>query len=90
MKGQEQTAVNLYIVVGDVMTGEGKQRDIETISIFLRYAAETACEKSPVVYIYGDNRFNPYAIARLARQLHLHRLASSAITALFAKKPMLN
>lgn len=35
-------------------------------------AAETACEKSPVVYICGDNRFNPYAIARLARQFH-HR-----------------
>ena len=41
-------------------------------SISLHYAAETACEKSPVVYICGDNRFNPYAIARLARQLH-HR-----------------
>jgi hypothetical protein len=34
MKGQEQTAVNLYIVVGDVISGEGKQRDIETIYIF--------------------------------------------------------
>ena len=41
-------------------------------SLSLHYAAETACEKSPVVYICGDNRFNPYAIARLARQLH-HR-----------------
>src|SRR5262245_59673166 len=39
-------------------------------SISLHYAAETACDKSPVVYICGDNRFNPYAIARLARQLH--------------------
>src|SRR5262249_59824881 len=41
-------------------------------SLSLHYAAETACEKNPVVYICGDNRFNPYAIARLARQLH-HR-----------------
>lgn len=36
----------------------------------LRYAAETACEKKPVVYICGDNRFDPYVVARLARQLH--------------------
>jgi len=41
-------------------------------SISLHYAAEMACEKSPVVYICGDNHFNPYAIARLARRLH-HR-----------------
>jgi hypothetical protein len=41
-------------------------------SISMHYAAETACEKRPVIYICGDNRFNPYAIARLARRLH-HR-----------------
>lgn len=41
-------------------------------SLSLKYAAETACEKRPVVYICGDNRFDPYAIARLVKQLH-HR-----------------
>src|SRR4030095_10847888 len=39
-------------------------------SISLHYAAETACEESPVVYIRRDNRLNPYAVARLARRLH--------------------
>lgn len=42
-------------------------------SLSLQYAAETACDKRPVVYLCGDNRFNPYAIARLARQLHHRR-----------------
>ncbi len=41
-------------------------------SLSLHYAAETACEKKPVVFICGDNRFNPYTVARLARQFH-HR-----------------
>lgn len=39
-------------------------------SLSLHYAAETACEKKPVVFICGDNRFNPYTVARLARQFH--------------------
>lgn len=42
-------------------------------SLGLRYAAETACDGKPVVFICGDNRFNPYAIARIARQLHSGR-----------------
>lgn len=41
-------------------------------SLSLHYAAETACEKKPVVFICGDNRFDPYTVARLARQFH-HR-----------------
>jgi hypothetical protein len=31
-----------------------------------RYAAESACERNGVVYLCGDNRFDPYAIARYA------------------------
>ena len=42
-------------------------------SLSLHYAAETACEKKPVVFICGDNRFNPYTVARLARQFHHRR-----------------
>jgi hypothetical protein len=41
-------------------------------SLSLHYAAETACEKKPVVFVCGDNRFDPYTVARLARQFH-HR-----------------
>jgi len=39
-------------------------------SLSQHYATETACDNKTVLYICGDNRFNPYAIARLARQLH--------------------
>lgn len=42
-------------------------------SLSLHYATETACESKTVVYICGDNRFDVYAIARLARQLHHRR-----------------
>lgn len=42
-------------------------------SLSHRYAAETACDSKPVVYICGDNRFDVYAIARLAKQLHHRR-----------------
>ena len=41
-----------------------------------RYAAETACYGKQVIFICGDNRFNPYAIARMARQLHHSREAA--------------
>ncbi|MCI0524864.1 MAG: hypothetical protein L0Y75_06330 [Acidobacteria bacterium] len=42
-------------------------------SLSLHYAAETACEERTVVYICGDNRFDSYVIARLARQFHHRR-----------------
>jgi hypothetical protein len=37
------------------------------------YAAETACGREQVIYICGDNRFDPYAVARLAKQLRHRR-----------------
>lgn len=45
-------------------------------SLSLRFAAETACNEKQVVFICGDNRFNPYVIARMARQLHHSREAA--------------
>lgn len=42
-------------------------------SLGLRYAAETACGREQVIYIVGDNRFDPYAVARLAKQLRHSR-----------------
>ena len=39
----------------------------------LRYAAETACDREQVIFICGDNRFDPYAVARLAKQLRHSR-----------------
>lgn len=41
-----------------------------------RYAAETACYGKQVIFICGDNRFNPYAIARMAKQLQHNREAA--------------
>lgn len=41
-----------------------------------RFAAETACNEKQVVFICGDNRFDPYAIARMAKQLHHSREAA--------------
>ncbi len=42
-------------------------------SLSLRYAAEAACGRQQVIYICGDNRFDPYAVARLAKQLRHNR-----------------
>lgn len=42
-------------------------------SLSLRYAAEAACGRDQVIYICGDNRFDPYAVARLATQLRHRR-----------------
>ena len=42
-------------------------------SISLRYAAEAACGRERVIFICGDNRFDPYAVARLAKQLRHNR-----------------
>lgn len=42
----------------------------------LHAATQIACENKPVVYICGDNRFDPYAIARLARQRSCDREAT--------------
>lgn len=42
-------------------------------SISLRYAAEAACRRDQVIYICGDNRFNPYEVARLAKQFRHSR-----------------
>src|SRR5262245_55163663 len=39
----------------------------------LRYAAEAACGRDQVIFICGDNRFDPYAVARLAKQLRHSR-----------------
>jgi len=39
----------------------------------LRYAAETVCGREQVIFICGDNRFDPYAVARLAKQLRHSR-----------------
>jgi|SRR5262245_8469997 len=33
-------------------------------------AAQVACEFKQVLYLCGDNRFNPYAVARLAKSQH--------------------
>ena len=35
-------------------------------ALSIRYAAEAACQGHEVVYICGDNLFDPYAIARIA------------------------
>lgn len=45
-------------------------------SLGLRYAAETACGEKQVIYICGDNRFDPYAVARLATQFRHSREAA--------------
>jgi hypothetical protein len=37
-------------------------------SLSLCYAAQAACERHEIVYICGDNRFDPYTLARIARQ----------------------
>ncbi|MDX2030219.1 MAG: hypothetical protein SF339_06100 [Blastocatellia bacterium] len=37
-------------------------------ALSLQFAAEAACDNSTVTYLCGDNRFDPYAIARLARR----------------------
>ncbi len=42
-------------------------------SLSLRYAAEAACGREQVLYICGDNRFDPYAVARMARRLRHSR-----------------
>lgn len=36
-------------------------------ALSFRYAAEVACEGSEPLFLCGDNRFDPYAIARYAR-----------------------
>lgn len=36
-------------------------------SLGVRVAAQMACEDKPSLYFCGDNRFDPYAIARFAR-----------------------
>jgi hypothetical protein len=45
-------------------------------SLGLRYAAEAACAENQVIYICGDNRFDPYAVARLVRQFRHNREAA--------------
>jgi hypothetical protein len=42
-------------------------------SLGLRYAAEAACGREQVIFICGDNRFDPYAVARLAKRLRHSR-----------------
>ena len=42
-------------------------------SLSIRYAAEAACQGHEVVYICGDNRFDPYAIARIAGERKQNR-----------------
>lgn len=44
-------------------------------SVSQRFVAEAACKGTQVIYICGDNRFDPYAVARLAKQLHYSREA---------------
>lgn len=45
-------------------------------SLSQRFVAESACKGIQVIYICGDNRFDPYAIARLAKQLRHSREAA--------------
>jgi len=42
-------------------------------SLSIRYAAEAACQGHEVIYLCGDNRFNPYAIARIAGERNQSR-----------------
>ena len=42
-------------------------------ALSIRYAAEAACQGHEVVYICGDNRFDPYAIARIAGECKQNR-----------------
>jgi hypothetical protein len=43
-------------------------------SLGIRYAGEAACQGHEVVYICGDNRFDPYAIARIAAERNANQI----------------
>lgn len=40
-------------------------------SLSMHFAAEAACDRREVIYVCGDNHFDPYAIARIAK-IHNH------------------
>ena len=56
-------AVNVLLYPARKITLYGRN----AASLSYHYAAESACERNVVTFICGDNRFDPYAIARFAK-----------------------
>src|SRR5262245_28311817 len=67
--------MNFLPLAGAPLAVNGLVRPARTITLYggsaaalsFHYAAETACDQ-PVLFLCGDNHFDPYAIARAARR----------------------
>ena len=55
--------VRALILPSQMVTVYGGQAS----TLCIRMAAQLACEYKPSLFLCGDNRFDPYAVARLAR-----------------------